>query len=482
MTPIRPSDFRSRSRLNARDHKRDEACPEGTPRCLCRKLAELYESGRLKLYRGTVSRARLEDHLGLGRNTLSPKARAAPQEAPGRCLRRFDQLLESWGHGTVWTEKIPAIRRVLEARKAAGTLPVNERGNLNRTEILREFGVGDGSVHVIQRRAPKLQAVLDAYDTTRDDPAYTAYKHDVLETRLKKVLASREPKLTHGRIVSPKWLADRLGVTPATLTSTPKLNDLIEEKQREIDRQLRQGRTRKSFRVGGASHINLGARPYSKTHKRAFDFSGLVPDYGLEYAEKIGTVFVAVSEEVRLIPKVPLPQNPALPGLAWKSDHPATLQSQSAAEVAPDSRTQQSSNALRSCTSRSSPTRRAQTSTRTRDRLTLHCRLSRSSGKRGCSLVCGFHVQREKNSGEQTLHDRASQKHVRWSRTRRRSCRFAQYRDIEFSSRQRRNRIFGDFGDRTVQARRPAERASRGDPDVVRGALGPAAKRGVAGL
>ena len=296
MTPIRPSDFRSRSRLNARDHKRDEACPEGTPRCLCRKLAELYESGRLKLYRGTVSRARLEDHLGLGRNTLSPKARAAPQEAPGRCLRRFDQLLESWGHGTVWTEKIPAIRRVLEARKAAGTLPVNERGNLNRTEILREFGVGDGSVHVIQRRAPKLQAVLDAYDTTRDDPAYTAYKHDVLETRLKKVLASREPKLTHGRIVSPKWLADRLGVTPATLTSTPKLNDLIEEKQREIDRQLRQGRTRKSFRVGGASHINLGARPYSKTHKRAFDFSGLVPDYGLEYAEKVGTVFIALSE------------------------------------------------------------------------------------------------------------------------------------------------------------------------------------------
>ena len=156
--------------------------------------------------------------------------------------------------------------------------------------------MGRMSGYLIQKRTPKVRAVLDAYDTTRDDPAYTPYKYAALETRLKKVLASREPTLTHGRIVSIKWLADRLGVTPSSLTSTPKLNDLIEEKQREIDRQRRQGRTRKSFRMGGASYINLGARPYSKTHKRVFDFSGLVPDYGLEYAEKVGTVFIAVSE------------------------------------------------------------------------------------------------------------------------------------------------------------------------------------------
>ena len=237
--------------MEAKKEETDEACPEGTARCLCSELSQLYDRGRLKLYRGTVSRTRLEDELRLGRNTLSTKARTTPQKAPGRCLRRFDQLLESWGHGTVWTEKIPEIRQLLEDRKAAGTLPVNEQGDLNRTAILREFGLGNGSVYVIEKRAPKLRTLLNDYDTTRDDPAYTSYKYDALEMRLKEVLSSGKLKLTHGRIVNREWLADRVGVYPGALSTTPKLNGLIEQKQGEIDRQLRHGRTRTSFRMRG---------------------------------------------------------------------------------------------------------------------------------------------------------------------------------------------------------------------------------------
>ena len=294
-TPTRPSGFQSRSRHLVKDGAADEPCPEGTPRCLCREVAKLYDSGRLKLYRGTVSRQRLEDELGLGRNTVASRARATPHLAPGRCLRRFDQLLESWGHGTVWTERIPAIRQVLEARKAAGTLPVNEQGDLNRTAILREFGLRDGKVHVAQQRSPKLRALLDAYDTTRDDPAYTPYQYEALAPRVTELLARTDLKLTHGRIISKQWLGKQLGVQTFVLSYTPRLNGLIEEKQREIDRQIQRGRTTTSFRIGKTDYINLGATPHSEVHKRIFDFSELVPHYGLEFAEKVGTLFIAVT-------------------------------------------------------------------------------------------------------------------------------------------------------------------------------------------
>ena len=294
-TPIPRFDSRSRSRPTAKNRGNDQACPEGTPQCLCGKLLELYESGRLTLYRGRVSRARLEDELQVGRNTLSTKARTRPGKAPGRCLRRFDALLESWGHGTVWTEKIPQIRQLLEEHKTAGTLPVNEQGDLNRTAILREFGLGDGSVYVVQKRAPKLRALLDTYDTTRHDPAYSQYKYDTLETRLTQLLASEKLKLTHGRIVSGEWIAKQLKVSASALAATPKLSDLIEQKQQEVDRRLRRGRTKKSFRIGRTDHINLGATPFSTKHQRVFDFSELVPEYGLEFVERAGTVFITVS-------------------------------------------------------------------------------------------------------------------------------------------------------------------------------------------
>ena len=294
-TPTRPSGFQSRSSQFVSNRAADEPCPEGTPRCLCRELAKLYDSGRLKLYRGTVSRQRLEDELGVGRGAIYARVRARPHQAPGRCLKRFDGLLESWGHGTVWTEKISAIRQVLEKHKAAGTLPINEQGDLNRTAVLADFGLRNMSTYVAQKRSPKLRALLDAYDTTRDDPAYTPYKYDVFAPRLTELLARTDLKLSHGRIISKQWLGKQLGVHEGVLSYTPRLNGLIEEKQREIDRQIRRGRTTTSFRIGKTDYINLGATPYSEVHKRIFDFSELVPHYGLEFAEKVGTVFITVT-------------------------------------------------------------------------------------------------------------------------------------------------------------------------------------------
>ena len=155
-----------------REKKDEEPCPPGTLGCLCGQLSELYKSGKLELYRGTVSRERLEEELVVPSSRLTHAATLHPGKAPGRCIRRFDKVLENPGHGTVWTERIPAIREVLERHERAGTLPVNEQGDLNRTAILREFGLGNASVHVIQNRAPMLKQRPDQFDTTRSDPAH----------------------------------------------------------------------------------------------------------------------------------------------------------------------------------------------------------------------------------------------------------------------------------------------------------------------
>ena len=183
--------------------KNEKPCQPGTRGCLCGQLSELYKSGKLKLYRGAVSRTRLEDELGVPRNRLLDAVRLHAGTAPGRCIRRFDEVLENRGHGTVWTEKIPAIRKHLESHKRKGTLPVNERGDLSRTVLLRNFGLGNASVHVIQTRAPKLKDLLDEFDTTRSDPAYTQYKYEALLEPLEKLLASPNPALTHGRTYIP---------------------------------------------------------------------------------------------------------------------------------------------------------------------------------------------------------------------------------------------------------------------------------------
>ena len=263
---------------------------------MCSKLSELYESGTLKLYRGTVSRTRLEDDLEAPRQRFLDAVRRRPEAAPGRCILRFDEVLERRGHGTVWEEKVPAIRRELKRLARTGKLPVNEQGDLNRQGILKNFGLGHRmSVHIVQKRAPKLKALLDDYDTTQEDPNYTQYKYDSLSDRLKELLAQPGLELTHSRLISLTALARRMRTSVSALQITPKLRQLIEEKQHQIDQQLRRGSSSKSFRAGGIEHINLGATPYSREHRRVFDFSGLIPLYSLEFAEKVGTLFIAAA-------------------------------------------------------------------------------------------------------------------------------------------------------------------------------------------
>ena len=275
-------------------------CKPGTPECVCQALAERYENGILKLYRGKVSRTRLEDALGSGRNRFVTAVRKHPDVAPGRCIVRFDDVLERRGHGTVWTEKIPAIRRKLKRLALAGTLPVNEQGDLNRQGLLKDFELGHRmSVYIVQKRAPKLKALLDEYDTTRGDPAYSAYKYDTLSEALKELLEDPALELTHGRVISTLKLTERLGVHPTALSNTPKLQALIDGKQDEIERRLRRGTTVKSFRVRGVEHINLGTTPYSEPHKRVFSFCDLIKSYNLGFAEKVATLFIAIAHARR---------------------------------------------------------------------------------------------------------------------------------------------------------------------------------------
>ena len=271
-----------------------KACPEETQSCLCSDISKLYERGQLKRYRGTVSRTRLEEDLKLPKNSLGQKERRRPDAAPGRCLRRFDAILEKRGHGTAWTEKIPAIRLLLEGYKAAGTMPVNELGDINRSVVLRKFGLGNTSVHVVRKRAPKLKELLDEFDTTREDATYTQYKYEGLEVQVRKLLASSDLELTHGWKISLKWIAKQLGTNASTLTGTPRLKEVIEKRQSEFNQGLRRGKTKKAFQNGGTTHLNLGPTPYSDPHGRPINFEELVAHYGLEFAEKIGTVFVAV--------------------------------------------------------------------------------------------------------------------------------------------------------------------------------------------
>ena len=275
------------------------ACQPGTRNCICETLSRLYKSGNLKLFRGRVSSARLAEALGSHITRFQRATRHRPDTAPGRCIRNFDSVLESFGHGTVWTEKIPTIRETLDELARTGALPVNAQGDLNRQAILRPSGLRKGTSHNPQSRTPELKNLLDEYDTTRDDPRYSPYKYDALNDRLKALLADPHVKLTNRRKINLTQLANHLGVNSRAIKSTPKLKRQIDAKQRELDKGQRRGTTANSFRIGGIEHINLGATPYSNAHHRIFDFTDLVPAYGLEFAEKVGTLFIVVTATKR---------------------------------------------------------------------------------------------------------------------------------------------------------------------------------------
>ena len=160
---------------------------------------------------------------------------------------------------------------------------------------MREFAPENKWILTVVKKNPDVKALLDEYDVTQDDEDYSPYKYDALEKKLKELLDSDELELMHARWINKKWLARALDVRSNIFSKTPKLGDLITKKQAELNQQQRRGTTTKAFRIHGADHINLGATPYSDAHKRVFDFSGLIPEYGLEFTEHVATTFIAVA-------------------------------------------------------------------------------------------------------------------------------------------------------------------------------------------
>ena len=148
--------------------------------------------------------------------------------------------------------------------------------------------------NTVQKRAPRVKALLDRYDITAKDPAYSQYKYTKFNKELKLLLEDPDLSLTHDRVVNLKWLSERLGIPVHALQKTPQLKALVADKQREIDRLSRKGETQQYFRINGVYHLNVGAKPYSDKHKRIFNFSRLIDCYGLNFTEKAATVFVSL--------------------------------------------------------------------------------------------------------------------------------------------------------------------------------------------
>ena len=270
-------------------------CRPGTKGCICATLSALYERGELALRAGKVQRTVLARKLGATRWSTNPVAAERCSKAPGWCVVRFDRLLKEQGRGRLWAERLPAIRACLERCKESGTLPITNRGRLNRSAVLREFAHNPKTVLGILNENPAVKALLDEYDVTRGDDRYSPYKYDALAGQLAELLDRNAFELVQTRKINKESLARRLGVRPAVLLSTPKLAALIREKQGQLDESRRRGLTARAFRIYGADHINLGVTPYSDAHGRVFDFSALTEEYGLAFVERVATTFVAVS-------------------------------------------------------------------------------------------------------------------------------------------------------------------------------------------
>ena len=270
------------------------ACRPGTKGCICGTLSALYERGELALRVGRVHRHALVRQLGATRFPARSTIAGPRSKAPGRCVVRFDRLLKEQGRGRLWTERLPAIRAYLERCKESGTLPITNRGRLNRSAVVREFAPDKKSMMSVLHENPAVKALLDEYDVIRGDERYSPYKYDALEGKLKELLDRNAFELVSARKINKRFLAQRLGVRRAVLSSTPKLAALIREKQADLDELQRRGVTARAFRVHGADYINLGTTPFSKAHGRVFDFSGLIEEYGLAFVERVATTFVAV--------------------------------------------------------------------------------------------------------------------------------------------------------------------------------------------
>jgi len=213
-------------------------------------------------------------------------------------LNEFDEELYKQGiTGTVWERKVPDIRKYLEKLDVNQELPINELGKLNRRAVMVHFGMpSNQSTSVAESRAPKLKELFKEYDGLISQQDYSQYAGDKYKEALSEILKNKELVLdSSSRVISIKWLAQELNTTKNTIRTSPNLMKLIEDRTQLLHQTQQQGVTKKSFNVYGAPHINLGATPYSVKHQRVYSFQSLISLYGLWFAEKIGTTFIAIS-------------------------------------------------------------------------------------------------------------------------------------------------------------------------------------------
>jgi len=276
----------------------------GTPKRLKRLLDEL---------RGHPSGVPITSHgssaghisiIGFQRKYGFPQKSLEEKAEEWAWARKMIAALDAELHGkgligTTWELKIPVIKEYLEGLANKNSLPVNELGKLNRMAVMSEFGFqANQSVFIAQKRAPKLKTLFAEFDEIIEDGDYSQYSGDIYEDKLKAVLGRDDIVLDKNRrTISRKWLAEQVGILASKLYSTPSLVLLIDSKHKEIHDAQRRGQTKKIFTLYGSPSINLGATPYSETHNRVFSFESLIGSYGLEFAEKIGTAFVAITNK-----------------------------------------------------------------------------------------------------------------------------------------------------------------------------------------
>ncbi|KAA1160229.1 hypothetical protein EU508_10835 [Pseudoalteromonas fuliginea] len=215
-------------------------------------------------------------------------------------LNEFDEELYEQGMiGTVWERKVPAIRKYLEELDKNQELPINERGKLNRKSVMSEFGLAaNQSTSVAETRAPKLKELFREYDEFISEQDYSQYAGDKHKDALLEILENKELVLdSSSRVISIKWLAQELDIEKNTIRTSPNLMKLIEKRTQKLHQTQQRGLTKKSFTVYGAAMLNLGATPYFEKHGRVYSFSSLIELYSLEFAEKVGTAFIVISNK-----------------------------------------------------------------------------------------------------------------------------------------------------------------------------------------
>lgn len=268
-----------------------------------RHLESLHAENILPVEKGRISVRQLAVVLG----TSLSKIKARPW-ATSAIINYENKLKQKMALGPIWDRRVGEIERYLESLHVERKLPINAQGKLSRMVVLSHFGLPKNqSTNIVESRSPKLRELFKEYDKIILKSEYSRHKYDHLLDSLKKFVDSECVDLYRNRQInlqdlSEKICAEEFGAIDKAkvdtikraLKTTPSLSQVIEEKENEINRNLRHGVTKNNFTISGQAFINLGASPLSEKHKRVFSFADIADLYSLEFAELVGTIFIHV--------------------------------------------------------------------------------------------------------------------------------------------------------------------------------------------